>query len=556
MAKKTESKKDMIEKIFIEDEMKQSYLDYAMSVIVSRALPDIRDGLKPIQRRLLFSMKRNGITFDKAFVKAAKIVGDTLGNYHPHGDTSTYTALVRLTQRWSINEPLVVGHGNWGSIWGDQAAAMRYTECKLSEYTDEVFFKEMESFDINNDLSKNIIWQNNYDDSTNEPVVLNTTYPTVLVHGANGVAVGMACNIPQHNLKEVIDLTLALIKTPYLKDARLLSLIKGPDVSDTSVGGFFLSSDKIKDGLIKGRSPGGFALCANFHFEHTSHGKTAIILDSIPYGLNVTSMVTGIINAVALEKEKFKLGKGGSPIKNIVDLREESDRHGVRYVIEVKRGEDPAPVVRELMLKGKITNTLSYNCNLLEDNVPSIKSLREIILKWYAYRNTNLQKYFIINRRIAEKRLHDLEGFIKVLPHIKKCLDTILNAKNETDAIQKLMTSFDLSRIQARYILSANLKRLVNRGDTISKEVGRLKQIISYNANLAMDDKAREDYICKELRYIRDKYNKPRNLLTVEERNAKIFTDNKGRGKILEKVGILKPIDSAISMAIWEFNKK
>ena len=357
-----------VTKRYIEEEMKQSYLDYSMSVIVSRALPDVRDGMKPVHRRILFAMNELGMTYDKAYKKSARIVGEVLGKYHPHGDSSVYGAIVRMAQDFNYRYPLVDGHGNFGSIDGDSAAAMRYTEARMAKISGELM----------EDIDKNTIdFMKNFDDSLDEPTVLPAKLPNLLLNGATGIAVGMATNIPPHNLGELVDGILAQIENPDITCLELMDYIKGPDFP---TGGIIDGHKGIRDAYLTGR--GKIRVRGKVEVEELKSGKANIIIKEIPYQLNKAVLIEKIADLV---KEK--------KINGISDLRDESDRDGIRVVIEVKKGEEPELILNKLYKFTELQNTFGIIMLALVNNAPKVLNLKEIIAEYLKHR------FIVITRR-------------------------------------------------------------------------------------------------------------------------------------------------------------
>ena len=371
---------------YIEDEMKESYLDYSMSVIVSRALPDVRDGMKPVHRRILFAMSELGMTYDKAYKKSARIVGEVLGKYHPHGDSAVYGTMVRMAQDFNYRYLLVDGHGNFGSIDGDSAAAMRYTEARMAKISNELI----------DDIDKNTIdFRKNFDDSLDEPTVLPAKLPNLLLNGATGIAVGMATNIPPHNLGELIDGILALIDNPELTPLDLMEYIKGPDFP---TGGIIDGQKGIRDAYMTGR--GKVRVRGKVEIEEQKNGKASIIIKEIPYQLNKSTLIERIADLV---KDKRVTG--------ITDLRDESDRHGIRVVIEVKKGEEPELILNKLYKYTELQNTFGIIMLALVNNAPRVLNLKEILHEYIKHRFEVVTRRTKFDLDKAEKRAHILQGY-------------------------------------------------------------------------------------------------------------------------------------------------
>jgi DNA gyrase subunit A len=365
MEKTNLTSKDSFKPIFVKDEMSSSYLSYAMSVIVSRALPDVRDGLKPVHRRIIYAMYKGGYDWSKPFRKSARIVGDVIGKYHPHGDQAVYDALVRLVQEFSMSLPLISGQGNFGSIDGDPPAAMRYTETKLGKIAQ--FLTE--------DLEKNTVtYRNNYDETEREPVVLPSQYPNLLVNGAGGIAVGMATSIPPHNLGEIINATVAYINNKEITISQLMKYIPGPDFP---TGGLIIGKDIIKQGYNKGR--GSFKIRGEIEFEEKKNGRSMLIIKSIPYQVN-KSVLNERIAELAREKK----------IEGISDIRDESNREGIRVVIDLRRGVEPETIRRQLYKLTSIESSFGFNTLALVENKPKILNLKEFISHFLTFRETTV----------------------------------------------------------------------------------------------------------------------------------------------------------------------
>lgn len=421
--------------INIEDEMKKSYIDYAMSVIVGRALPDVRDGLKPVHRRILFAMNELGMTPEKPFRKSARIVGDVLGKYHPHGDTAVYDAMVRMAQEFSTRYPLVYGHGNFGSIDGDSAAAMRYTEAKMSKISTELL----------KDINKETVdFTLNFDETQKEPIVLPSRYPNLLVNGSSGIAVGMATNIPPHNLNEVIDATVHQIENPECHIEELMRHLKGPDFP---TGGIILGKEGIKSAYETGR--GRIKVRAKVNTEEISSSKQRIVITEIPYMVNKSKLVEKIADLV---KEK--------KVEGISDIRDESDRNGIRIAIDLKRDVNAEIILNQLYKHTQLQETFGVILLALDKNQPKIMNLKEILVKYIEH-----QKEIIIRRtqfdlKKAEDRAHILEGLIIALDNIDRVIQIIRGSKNGEEAKTALIKEFALSEKQAQAILDMRLQRL------------------------------------------------------------------------------------------------
>ena len=398
--------------IFVQDEMSSSYLSYAMSVIVSRALPDVRDGLKPVHRRIIFAMYKGGYDWSKPFRKSARIVGDVIGKYHPHGDQSVYDALVRLVQDFSMSLPLITGQGNFGSIDGDPAAAMRYTETKLGKIAQY----------LTEDLEKNTVkFRSNYDETEKEPEVLPSQYPNILVNGAGGIAVGMATSIPPHNLGEVIDATVAYVNNRDITVSQLMKHIPGPDFP---TGGVIIGKDIIKQGYNKGR--GSFKIRGEIDLEEKKSGRETLIIKSIPYQVNKSALIERIAQLVRDKK-----------IEGIKDIRDESNREGIRVVIELRKSIEPETVRRQLYKLTNIETSFGFNTLAIVDNKPKILNLKEFISEFLKFREDTVIKRIKFDLKKAEERAHILIGLATAVENIDEIIKIIKNSK-DTDGAKKI----------------------------------------------------------------------------------------------------------------------
>jgi DNA gyrase subunit A len=451
----------------IDTEMKKSYIDYAMSVIVARALPDVRDGLKPVHRRILYVMSELALWPDKPYRKCASIVGDVMGNYHPHGDAAIYDALVRLAQDFSLRYPLVNGHGNFGSVDNDPPAAMRYTESKLQKIALEML----------TDIDKNTVdFAPNYDERLKEPTVLPARLPNLLINGAYGIAVGMACNIPPHNITEVINGTCAMIDNPDITDEELIQYISGPDFP---TGGIIIGKDGIKDAYLTGR--GKVCLRARAEIEEDEKGRFKIIVTEIPYQVNKAALIENIAKLVQLKT-----------IEGISDLRDESDRDGLRIVIELKRDANPNVVLNLLFKHTQLQTTISMLMLALVDNEPKVLRLSEILKCYIEHRKQVIIRRTQFDLEKALARLHILEGLRIALDHIDEIISIIRSSYD--DAQQRLMEIFGLSEIQAVAILEMKLRTLQGlQREKIEEEYKNLVELIAHlrdilsNMHLVMD---------------------------------------------------------------------
>lgn len=473
----------------INKEMKKCYIDYAMSVIVGRALPDVRDGLKPVHRRILYSLQGLGLTPEKGYRKCARIVGDVLGKYHPHGDSSVYNALVRMAQDFSMRYMLVDGHGNFGSVDGDSAAAMRYTEAKMNKISVEIL----------RDINKNTVdFMPNFDGEEQEPVVLPSRFPNLLVNGSSGIAVGMATNIPPHNLGEIIDGTIMLIDNPETSVLDLMTKIKGPDFP---TGGIIMGKAGIRAAYETGK--GKIVVRADAEIEEES-GRHRIIVTEIPYQVNKARLIENIADLVKDKK-----------ITGISDLRDESDREGMRIVIELKKDANPSVVLNLLYKHTKLQDTFGVIMLALVDNEPRVLNLKEILSNYIDFQKEVVTRRTVFDLNKAEARAHILEGLKIALDNIDEVISIIRNSKTTEIAKNTLMERFGLSEKQSQAILEMRLRRLTGlERDKIEEEYNELMKLIEYlNSILASEEKLL-GVIKDELIEIKNKYS--------DERRSKI----------------------------------
>ena len=421
----------------IVDEMKESYLNYSMSVIVSRALPDVRDGLKPVHRRILYGMSELGSGWNRPYKKSARIVGDVLGKYHPHGDSSVYDALVRMAQSFSLRYELVDGQGNFGSIDGDNAAAMRYTESRMTKLSSEML----------KDLEKDTVdWGLNFDETLKEPTVLPSQVPTLLINGSEGIAVGMATKIPPHNLTEIVGALVALIENPEIKTDGLMEHVKGPDFP---TAGLIMGVDGLKKAYETGR--GKIKMRARAHIESAQNGKDSIVITEVTYQTNKSNLVEKIADLVRDKK-----------IVGITDLRDESDKDGIRVVIETKRDAVPEVILNQLYKHTQLQDTFGIILLALVNGVPKIMPLKEILNHFIEFRHEIVVRRTTFELKEAEARAHLLEGLKIALDNIDEVIKIIRGSKNPTQAKEGLMNSFNLSEIQAQAILDMRLQKLTS----------------------------------------------------------------------------------------------
>jgi DNA gyrase subunit A len=467
----------------IEDQLKRAYMEYSMSVIVSRALPDVRDGLKPSQRRILYAMHELNLTPDKGFRKCAKIAGDTSGNYHPHGEQVIYPTLVRMAQTWSMRYPLINGQGNFGSIDGDPPAAMRYTEAKLEKI----------SLDLLADIEKNTVdYRQNYDETRTEPTVFPTRIPNLLVNGSSGIAVGMATNIPPHNIGEICDGIVAFIDNPELTPLELMEYIKGPDFP---TGGSILGQAGIIDYFQTGY--GKVKVRGKADIEKRSNGGESIVISEIPYQVNKTVLIERMVSLV---KEK--------KVEGISDIRDESGRDGMRLVVEVKRNEDANIVLNKLYKFSQLQDSFGVINLALVDGVPKVLNMTEMLSQFVNYRFGIVVRRAKFELENAEKRLHILEGLIIALNNIDAIIKTIRESKDTPEASEKLQSGFDLTEIQAKAILDMRLAKLTNlEHGKIEEEYQQLLEIIKNLKEVLSNDSMIRDIIKEETREVKKKYN-------------------------------------------------
>ncbi len=482
---------EIIVPVKIEDEMKKSYIDYAMSVIVGRALPDVRDGLKPVHRRILFAMHELGMTHSKPFKKSARIVGEVLGKYHPHGDTAVYDALVRMVQNFSMRYPLIDGQGNFGSVDGDSAAAMRYTEVRLDRIAEENL----------GDIEKETVnFIPNFDESLMEPTVLPAKLPNLLLNGSTGIAVGMATNIPPHNLGEIVDASVMLIDNPNAGVAELMGSVQGPDFP---TGAIIYGTKGIWDAYSTGR--GSVKIRARATFEEVKN-RTAIVVAEIPYMVNKSKLIENIATLVREKK-----------LEGVHDLRDESDRDGMRIVIELKTNAVPEIVLNHLYKHTQMENTFGIINLSLVDGEPKVLGLKETLEEYLKHRKDVVTRRSRYELKKAEERAHILEGLMVALGDIDRVIKAIKSSRDAEAARQALTSKFDLSIIQAQAILDMRLQRLTAlEGEKIEKEHAELeKQIKWLKEVLASEEKVR-GIIKEELLEIRDKYADERRTQIIE----------------------------------------
>ena len=472
---------EKIIQINIEEEMKASYIDYSMSVIVSRALPDVRDGLKPVHRRVLFGMHEMGNLSTRAYKKSARVVGDVLGKYHPHGDSSVYDTMVRMAQEWSLRYTMIDGQGNFGSVDGDSPAAMRYTEVRLRKLAEELL----------SDIDKGTVdYQLNFDDSLEEPKVLPTRVPNLLVNGASGIAVGMATNMPPHNLTEVINATTAYIDDNDITIDGLMQFVSAPDFP---TGGTIYGYEGVRDAFHTGR--GRVVLRAKSNFEEV-HGRDCIIVTEIPYQVNKAEMIKKTADLVNEKK-----------LEGISDIRDESDRSGMRIVYVLKRDAVPNVVLNKLYKYTQLQSSFSVNNIALVHGRPEMLNLKQMIGHFVAHRHEVVVRRTKFELTQAEKRAHILEGLLIAIDHLDAVIKLIRASATVDNARDGLMKEFGLSEIQAKAILELRLQKLTGlERDKIKEEYNELMTLIQYLNRILNEEPLRYEIIKNELIEIRDKY--------------------------------------------------
>jgi len=479
--------------IYIEDEMRDSYISYAMSVIVGRALPDVRDGLKPVHRRILYAMRELNLEHNKPYKKCARIVGDCLGRYHPHGDTAVYDALVRMAQDFSLRYTLVEGQGNFGSVDGDAPAAMRYTEARFERITDWML----------QDIDKDTVRFNpNFDETLEEPAILPAVIPNLLVNGSSGIAVGMATNIPPHNLKEVCDAACVLIDNPEAEIKELMKYVKGPDFP---TGGIIRGKEGIKSAYTTGR--GILKIHAKASVEEQKSGKETIVISELPYQVNKASLITTMANLVRDKK-----------IEGISDIRDESDKDGIRVVIELKRGENAQVVLNNLYKHTQMQETFGIIMLALVKGRPQVLNLKQLLQNYVEHRKNIVIRRTKFDLNKAQNRAHILEGLKIALDHLDKIIKLIKQSKNPQVAKEGLMKKFDLSERQATAILEMQLQRLtaLERNKIEEEYLELIKKIAFYKAILESEKKILE-IIKKEIVELKEKFGDERRTELLAE---------------------------------------
>lgn len=510
---------ERIVRINIDEEMRSSYIDYSMSVIVARALPDVRDGLKPVHRRVLFGMNELGMSSNRPYKKSARIVGEVLGKFHPHGDSSVYMAMVRMAQEWSMRYPLIEGQGNFGSVDGDSPAAMRYTEARLQKVAEETMA----------DLEKNTVdFQLNFDDTLEEPTVLPTRIPNLLVNGSSGIAVGMATNMPPHNLTEAVNAIIAVIENPEITIEGLMKYIKAPDFP---TGGIIYGYQGVKDAFETGR--GRIVVRGKALIETLPNGRERIVITEIPYMVNKAEM---IIKTAELINDK--------KIEGISNVNDESDRNGMRIVYDLKKEAIANVVLNNLYKLTPLQTSFSVNNIALVHGRPRMLNLRDIIDNFVAHRHDVILRRTRYDLDQAEKKAHILEGLLIALDHLDEVINLIRNSKNPDDAKTGLMENFQLTEIQSKAILELRLQRLTGlERDKIRQEYDELMTLIAYLNKILGDEVLQMEIIKTELLEIREKFGDERRTEIVyasEDFNPEDFYADEDMVLTISHMGYIK----------------
>ncbi|WP_035074715.1 DNA gyrase subunit A [Maridesulfovibrio zosterae] len=479
--------------ITIEEELKKSYLEYSLSVIIGRAIPDVRDGLKPVHRRIMFAMHELGNSYNRAYKKSARVVGDVIGKYHPHGDSAVYDALVRMAQEFSMRDPLVDGQGNFGSIDGDAAAAMRYTEARMSKLSSEFLA----------DLEKNTVdFRDNYDNSLQEPSVLPTKVPNLLLNGTSGIAVGMATNIPPHNLGELINGTVHLLDNPDCDVEDLMVHIKGPDFP---TGALCFGGKGLREAYKTGR--GSIKIRGVVNVEEKSNGRQSIVITEIPYALNKSSMV-----------EKIALLVGEGKIEGVSDLRDESDRKGIRVVIDLKRGAIADIIINSLYKFTQLETSFGINMMAVSGNRPMLMNIKQVLSAFLEHRREVIIRRTRYDLDKCEKRAHILEGLRIALDNIDEVVKIIRASSNGDEARTGLMDRFELSKVQAQAILDMRLQRLTNlEQEKLLEEYAEILKKIEYFKSILENEDVLKSVIHDELIDIKEGYATPRRTVLMDQ---------------------------------------
>lgn len=510
---------ERIIRINIEEEMKSAYIDYSMSVIVSRALPDVRDGLKPVHRRVLFGMSELGVSSGKSYKKSARIVGEVLGKYHPHGDTSVYDAMVRMAQEWSMRYPLVDGQGNFGSVDGDSPAAMRYTEARLAKIAEDTLA----------DLDKNTVdFRLNFDDTLEEPTVLPTKIPLLLINGSSGIAVGMATNMAPHNLSEVVDAICATIDNPEISIDELLAFVKGPDFP---TGAIIYGYQGVKEAYHTGK--GRVVIRSKTEIEQTESGRAMIIVSEIPYMVNKAEMIRRIADLINEKK-----------LEGISYINDESDRQGTRVVIILKKEAVANVVLNNLYKHSQLQSSFAINNIALVDGRPKVLNLKDLISLFIKHRHNVILRRTQYELDQAEKRAHILEGLLIAIDHIDEVIALIRAAETPDQARENLMTRFGLSDIQSRAIIDMRLRSLTGlERDKVKEEYNELLKQIDYYKQLLSDHALQMKIIKEEMLYIKEKYGDDRRteiIPNAEEFNPEDFYADEEVVITISRLGYIK----------------
>ena len=511
--------RERIVKINIEEEMKSKYIDYSMSVIVSRALPDVRDGLKPVHRRVLFGMSEIGLYSNRPYKKSARIVGEVLGKYHPHGDSSVYEAMVRMAQPWSLRYPLVNGQGNFGSVDGDSPAAMRYTEARLQKIAEEIL----------RDIDKSTVdYKLNFDDTLEEPTVLPTRIPNLLINGASGIAVGMATNIPPHNLTEVIDATIAYIDNNEIEVDELMEYIKGPDFP---TGGIIYGVQGIKEAFLTGK--GRLVVRARTEIETTPSGRERIVVSEIPYMVNKADMIKKTADLINEKK-----------IEGISYINDESDRDGMRIVIILKRDATSNVVLNKLFKYTQLQNSFNVNNIALVNGRPRSLTLKQMISYFVKHRHQVVLRRTKYELEQAKKKAHILEGLLVALDNLDDIIKLIRNSKTPDEAKTGLVKNFELTEIQAKAILDMRLHRLTGlERDKIREEYKSLMNLIEYLNDILSNESLQMKIIRDELFEVKEKYGDERRteiVPSVEEFDPEDFYADEDMVITISRLGYIK----------------
>ncbi|MCC6155960.1 MAG: DNA gyrase subunit A, partial [Candidatus Hydrogenedentes bacterium] len=490
-----EKSNEKIVPIAIEQELKTSFMDYSMSVIVSRALPDVRDGLKPVHRRVLYAMHEMGLVHNRAYRKSAAVVGETMGKYHPHGDQAIYDTLVRMAQPWSMRNVLVDGQGNFGSVDGDSPAAMRYTECRMAPIT-ALMLQDIEKQTVN--------MAPNYDEKFDEPTVLPSAIPNLLVNGSYGIAVGMATSCPPHNLTEVCDAIIHYIDNPECNTNDLMKFVEGPDFP---TGGIIYGREGLGEAYHTGR--GKISVRAKVVFEHDkASGKDRIIVTEIPYQVNKSRLIESIAGLV---REKT--------VEGITDLRDESDRDGMRILIEVRKGDEPQVILNQLYKHTQMQETFSILMLALVNNQPRVLSLFEVIHYYVKHRAEIVRRRTEFDLRKAEERAHIVEGLLKAIDHIDEVIAIIRASETPESARDRLIERFQFTHIQANEILAMRLRRLTGlEREELEKEYADLLKQIEMFKRILSSERTILAEVRKELLAVKDKYGDARRTHILGER--------------------------------------